>query len=73
MRVTALTAFAGTALVPRERHEGTLAVRVAIVGKLTPGRYKVTWKTAAADGQPSRGSFGFVVLARAIRSLAPAA
>jgi putative copper export protein/methionine-rich copper-binding protein CopC len=56
-----------------ERDESTLAVHVAIIGKLAAGRYKVTWKTAAADGHPSQGSFTFVVLAQAIRSFAPPA
>jgi putative copper export protein/methionine-rich copper-binding protein CopC len=56
-----------------ERDESTLAVHVAIIGKLAAGRYKVTWKTAAADGHPSQGSFTFVVLAQAMRSLAPPA
>jgi methionine-rich copper-binding protein CopC len=52
-----------------ERDESTLAVHVAIIGKLAGGRYKVTWKTAAADGHPSQGAFTFIVMLKAIGSL----
>jgi putative copper export protein/methionine-rich copper-binding protein CopC len=51
------------------RDESTLAVHVTILGKLATGRYKVTWKTAAADGHPSQGSFTFVVLPEAMHAV----
>jgi methionine-rich copper-binding protein CopC len=35
---------------------------IASVSKLlTPGAYTVTWSTAADDGHPAKGTFGFVV------------
>lgn len=39
-----------------------LGVRVRVQGALTPGSYTVSWRTAASDGHPVRGSFSFVVL-----------
>ncbi len=45
--------------------DGEMAVRVAIIGAVGPGRYQVRWRTAAADGHPSSGVLGFVVLAAA--------
>src|SRR5436853_7710660 len=37
-------------------------VAAHITSALTPGRYVVTWRTAAADGHPTHGSFTFTVL-----------
>jgi methionine-rich copper-binding protein CopC len=34
-----------------------------VTGKLTPGAYTVTWKTAATDGHPASGTIAFVVAA----------
>jgi copper transport protein len=42
--------------------DGELAVRVAITGSMLPGHYTVKWRTAAADGHPSSGTFGFDVM-----------
>lgn len=56
-----------------ERDESTLAVRFGITGHLVPGRYTVAWKTAAADGHPSHGTFAFVVLPAAAKADVPAA
>src|ERR1700682_2227723 len=39
-----------------------LVVSVGVGQLLPPGRYTVTWRTAASDGHPSHGSFSFVVL-----------
>lgn len=50
-----------------EKDESALAVRCHINGNLAPGQYKVTWKTAASDGHPARGSFSFVILPEAVR------
>ena len=36
-------------------------VRVPISAPLAPGRYRVIWRTAAADGHPTTGSFVFSV------------
>lgn len=40
-------------------------VTLRVTGALAPGRYSVTWRTAAADGHPSSGRFGFVVTGNA--------
>lgn len=43
---------------------GQAAPVVAAVKKpLAPGGYVVTWRTAARDGHPANGAFGFVVKA----------
>ena len=42
-----------------------LAVSVHVPEMLTAGRYTVAWRTAASDGHPSHGTFGFVVLTEA--------
>jgi copper transport protein len=55
---------AGTAVrvaSPERDADGELAVRVAITGDIRPGRYTVRWRTAAADGHPSSGTFAFEV------------
>lgn len=47
--------------VQREPNE-PLSVAVPIATVLAPGQYTVVWRTAASDGHPSHGRFGFVVL-----------
>jgi len=42
-----------------------LAVSVHVSRSLAAGRYTVAWRTAASDGHPSHGTFGFVVLTEA--------
>jgi copper transport protein len=42
--------------------DGPRSMRVAIPHSLAPGRYRVRWRVAAADGHPSSGSFVFRVL-----------
>ena len=46
---------------PERDADGELAVRVAITGAMQPGHYTVKWRTAAADGHPSSGTFAFDV------------
>lgn len=48
---------------PERDPDGEMAVRVAVDSTLPPGRYTVRWRTAAADGHPSVGSFAFRVAA----------
>jgi methionine-rich copper-binding protein CopC len=43
-----------------------LGLRATINGRLTPGRYTVTWRVAASDGHPLTGSYSFVVLSSAV-------
>jgi putative copper export protein len=51
-------------LGPPERDQvDPLVVSVRVPQILPPGPYTVAWQTAASDGHPSHGSFGFVVLA----------
>jgi copper transport protein len=47
---------------PEKDPSDPLAVSVRVVQSLLPGRYTVTWRTAASDGHPSHGAFSFVVL-----------
>ena len=49
----AVTAISGDAM----------GVTVPISAPLVPGRYRVLWRTAAADGHPTNGSFAFMVVA----------
>jgi Uncharacterized protein, homolog of Cu resistance protein CopC len=49
--------------VPERDADGALAVRVSIAGALPAGRYTVRWRTAAADGHPSSGTFAFTLAA----------
>lgn len=51
---------------PQRDPDGAMAVSVAIDGAVAPGRYTVRWRTAAADGHPSSGTFAFVVTAAAV-------
>jgi Uncharacterized protein, homolog of Cu resistance protein CopC len=39
-----------------------LEIDIPIEESLIPGKYTVTWRTAAADGHPSHGNFTFVML-----------
>ena len=41
---------------------GPRSLEAAVRGPLAPGTYRVVWRTAAADGHPSRGEFSFTVL-----------
>ncbi|HCU13014.1 MAG TPA: hypothetical protein DGB72_12895 [Gemmatimonadetes bacterium] len=42
--------------------QGTpLGVSLRVSESLPPGRYIVSWRTAASDGHPTRGSFSFIV------------
>jgi copper transport protein len=37
------------------------SIAAAIKGRLRPGRYEVTWRTAGDDGHVMRGTFAFTV------------
>jgi copper transport protein len=50
---------------PQKDPTDPLAVSVRVSQPLPAGRYTVAWRTAASDGHPSRGTFGFVVLTEA--------
>ncbi|MFN2637504.1 MAG: copper resistance CopC/CopD family protein [Gemmatimonadaceae bacterium] len=39
-----------------------LQIAFRVLGTLSPGRYTLTWRTAASDGHPSHGKFIFTVL-----------
>src|SRR3982750_848477 len=43
-----------------------MQVSFAVTDSLPAGAYTLTWRTVASDGHPSRGAFGFVVLATAL-------
>jgi copper transport protein len=47
---------------PQNDPTDALAVSVRVSQPLLAGRYTVAWRTAASDGHPSHGTFGFVVL-----------
>ncbi len=50
--------------------QGTpLGVSLRVSESLPPGRYIVSWRTAASDGHPTRGSFSFVVAPEAALSM----
>jgi copper transport protein len=51
-----------TLATPERDPTEPLLVLIPVSGPLPPGRYTVTWRTAASDGHPSRGTFSFVVL-----------
>src|SRR3982751_5602935 len=42
-----------------------MQVSFAVTDSLPAGAYTLTWRTVASDGHPSRGAFGFIVLAAA--------
>ncbi len=48
-----------------------LAIQAAVQGTLRAGRYTILWRTAGADGHPSRGRFDFVVLPRTDSAVTP--
>lgn len=75
MTRVALTDSSGkaVALGGVERDDNKLAVHFRIVGHLSAGLYKVSWKTAASDGHPSQGTFAFRILTEAVKSIAPPA
>jgi len=43
-----------------------LGVSVGVAQPLPAGRYTVAWRTAASDGHPSHGIFGFIVLSGSV-------
>jgi copper transport protein len=47
---------------PENERGDPLTVSLRLSQPLPAGRYMVTWRTAASDGHPSHGTFGFVVL-----------
>ena len=74
LTVVRLTDSAGTVVAlgaPLHDVDGALSVRLSIATALHPGRWTVTWKTAALDGHPSNGTFTFRVaeLAPAVTTL----
>lgn len=58
---------------PDRDADGALAVRVAVTGAMPAGRYTVRWRTAAADGHPSSGTFAFTLATAATDTAAAAA
>ena len=57
-------AGAAVSLAPLARDAAADApVAAAITKPLAAGSYVVTWSTAATDGHPAKGTFGFVVKA----------
>ena len=50
---------------PQKDPTDPLSVSVRVSQSLPAGRYTVAWRTAASDGHPSHGTFGFVVLTEA--------
>jgi copper transport protein len=44
---------------------GDMGITVPITGALAPGTYRVLWRTAAADGHATSGTFTFMVTASA--------
>lgn len=51
---------------PGRMPDNPLGVTAPILGALKPGRYTVVWRTAAADGHPSHGSFSFYISTEAV-------
>jgi len=52
------------ALSPAEREtSGQMGIAFHLVRALPPGRYTLSWRTAASDGHPSSGKVAFIVLA----------
>ena len=41
---------------------GAMGISFRVLRILPPGRYTLSWRTAAADGHPTNGKFSFVVL-----------
>ena len=51
------------ALSPAEREKsGQMGIACNVLEALPPGRYTLTWRTAASDGHPSQGKLTFVVI-----------
>lgn len=51
------------ALSSAEREKtGQMGIAFNVLEALQPGRYTLTWRTAASDGHPSQGKFTFVVV-----------
>ena len=50
---------------PQKDPTDPLAVSVRVTQPLLAGRYTVAWGTAASDGHPSHGTFGFILLTQA--------
>ena len=51
------------ALGSAEREKtGQMGIAFNVLEALQPGRYTLTWRTAASDGHPSQGKFTFVVV-----------
>lgn len=48
---------------PEREASAGMAITIRLLRPIIAGRYKVTWRTAAADGHPSNGTFSFEVLA----------
>ncbi|HEY3113274.1 MAG TPA: copper resistance CopC family protein, partial [Gemmatimonadaceae bacterium] len=49
-------------MLPEAGQSGENEIHFRLSGSLSPGRYILAWRTAASDGHPSRGSFGFTVV-----------
>ena len=47
---------------PERGEPGQMQIVFRILGILSPGRYTLTWRTAASDGHPSHGTFSFSVM-----------
>jgi putative copper export protein/methionine-rich copper-binding protein CopC len=65
MTFASLKDFAGKpfALSSAEREKsGQMGIAFNVLAALPPGRYTLTWRTAASDGHPSQGKFTFVVI-----------
>ena len=76
LTVVRLTDSAGTVVAlaaPAHDSGGALTVRLVIAMPLHPGRWTVTWRTAALDGHPSNGTFTFQVVGHAPDAAAPTA
>jgi len=54
----------------RAEYDGSdpLAITAGVSDTLAPGRYTVSWLTAASDGHPTHGTFTFVVLQESPRA-----
>src|SRR5438552_12706733 len=52
-------------MLPEAGEAGDNEIRFRLSSPLSPGRYILAWRTAASDGHPSRGSFGFTVVGEA--------
>src|SRR6202022_3177429 len=50
---------------PQRDPSDPLSLSARVSQSLPAGRYTVEWRTAASDGHPSHGTFGFVVLTEA--------